>query len=45
MKNFSKDMQNNYNILKPLKFKTCVFIWINSNHGIETENKEDMKEI
>ena len=45
MKNFSKDMQNNYNILKPLKLKTSVFIGINNNNDIETENKEDMKEI
>ena len=45
MKNFSKDMQNNYNILKPLKLKTSVFIGLNNNNDIETENKEDMKEI
>ena len=45
MKNFSKNMQNNYNILKPLKLKTSVFIGINNNNDIETENKEDMKEI
>ena len=45
MKNFSKDMQNNYNILKPLKLKTSVFIGINSNNNIQIENKEDMKEI
>ena len=45
MKNFSYDMQNNYNILKPLKLKTSVFIGLNNNNDIETENKEDMKEI
>ena len=44
MKNFSKNMQNNYNILKPLKLKTSVFIGANDNN-MKIEDKEGLKEI
>ena len=44
MKNFSKDMQNNYNILKPLKLKTSVFIGANDNN-MKIEDKEGLKGI
>ena len=44
MKNFSKDIQNKYNILKPLKLKTSVFIGKNEK-DMEFENKEELKEI
>ena len=45
MKNFSKDMQNNYNILKPLKLKTSVFVGINDNNINFDDNKEELKDI
>ena len=44
MKNFSKNMQNNYNILKPLKLKTSVFIGANDNN-MKIEDKEGLKGI
>ena len=44
MKNFSKDIKNKYNILKPLKLKTSVFIGKNEK-DMEFENKEELKEI
>ena len=44
MKNFSKNMQSNYNILKPLKLKTSVFIGVNDNN-MKIEDKEGLKEI
>jgi hypothetical protein len=45
MRKFSEDMQKNYNILKPLKLKTSVFVGINDNNGLKIEDKESLKEI
>ena len=45
MRKFSEDMQENYNILKPLKLKTSVFVGINDNNDLKIEDKESLKEI
>ena len=44
MKKFSEDMQNNYNLLKPLKLKTSVFVCPNENN-INIEDKDPLQEI
>ena len=45
MKQFSENMQKNYNILKPLKLKTSVFVGINDNNINFDDNKEELKDI
>lgn len=44
IKNFSKDIQKKYNILKPLKLKTSVFVGTNEQN-MKIEDKEGLKEI
>ena len=45
MRDFSENMQNNYNILKPLKLKTSVFVGMNDNNTDFKNNKNDLKDI
>ena len=45
MRKFSEDMQKNYNLLKPLKLKTSVFVGINDNNDLKIDDKEGLKEI
>ena len=45
MKQFSENMQKNYNILKPLKLKTSVFVGINDNKMNFEDNKDGLKDI
>ena len=45
MREFSENMQNNYNILKPLKLKTSVFVGMNDNNTNFKNNKNDLKDI
>ena len=43
MKQFSENMQKNYNILKPLKLKTSVFVGINDNKNINYTQRDIKK--
>ena len=45
MREFSENMQNNYNILKPLKLKTSVFVGMNDNNTNFKDNKNDLQDI